>query len=126
MTTGWNDAAKGSGSTIAPSLAVSDGATQALFEGTQQANQRWVDDQDLKAGFKTLAFKTARYVFSQYGTSSIFMFNPKTVYLVGSKEYFRDKGETQEIQNANGFNFKIYSVLQLIVNNKSRVAVIHV
>lgn len=126
MTTGWNAASKGSGSAISPTIAVSDGATQALFEGTQQANQRWVDDQDLKAGFKTMAFKTARYIFSQYGTTSIFMFNPKTVYVTVSKEYFRDKGETQEIQNANGFTFKIYSSLQLITNNRSRVAVIHV
>lgn len=126
MTSGWNSGAKGSGSSISPSLAVSDGATQALFEGTQQANQRWVDDQDLKAGFKTLAFKTARYIFSQYGTTSIFMFNPKTVYVAVSKEYFREKGETQEIQNANGYTFKIYSGLQLVVNNKSRVVCVHV
>lgn len=125
MTTAYNQAAKGSGSAIQPSLLVSDAATQALFEGTQQAQQRYVDSQDLKAGFKTLAFKSARYVYSQYGTTSVFMFNPKTVFLVVSKEYFRDKGETQEIDNANGFAFKIYSALQLCTNNKSRVACVH-
>lgn len=125
MTTGWNSATKGSGSALMPTLAVSDSATQALFEGTQQANQRWNDTQDLKAGFKTLMFKTARYIFSQYGTTSIFMFNPKNVYLAVSKDYYRDKGEVQEIQNQNGYTFKIYSALQLIVNNRSRVACIH-
>lgn len=126
MTTGWNSATKGSGSPVMPSIAVSDSATQALFEGTQQANQRWNDTQDLKAGFKTLMFKTARYVFSQYGGTRIFMFSPKTTWIAASKEYFRAKGDVQEIQNQNGYTFKIYSALQLICNNRSRVAVIHV
>lgn len=126
MTSGWNAATKGSGSTLSPTLAVSDAATQAIFEGTQQANQRWIDTDELKAGFKILGFKTCRYVFSQYGTSSIFMFNPKVTYLTVSKEYFRDKGETQEIQNANGYTFKIYSGLQLVTTNKSRNVCVHV
>lgn len=125
LTTGWNSATKGSGSSLSPTMAVSDAATQALFEGTQQANQRYVDTDELKAGFKILAFKTARYVFSQYASTSIYMFSPKVVYLVASKEYFRDKGETQEIDNANGFSFKIYSAIQLVTGNKSRVANVH-
>jgi hypothetical protein len=84
-----------------------------------------VDADDLKAGFRTLAFKNARYIFSQYAGTTQFFLNPKVVYLVMSKEYNRDKGETQEIQNANGFTFKIYSALQLIAKNKSRVGVNH-
>lgn len=125
MTTGWNSATKGSGSTLSPTLAVSDSATQALFEGTQQANQRYVDTDELKAGFKILGFKTARYVFSQYASTSIYMFNPKVAYLVASKEYFRQKGDTQEIDNANGFSQKIYSALQFATSNKSRVVNVH-
>jgi hypothetical protein len=125
MTVSWNQATKGSGSKMSPTLAVSDAPTQALFEGTQQANQRYVDTDELKAGFKILGFKTCRYVFSQYGTTTIFMFSPKTVFLEVSKEYFRMKGETQELQNGNGFNFKIYSALQLVTTNKSRVGIVH-
>jgi len=126
MTTTWNQCAKSSGDMHAPSIIVSDSAQQALFEGTQQANQRWVDTDELKAGFRVLGFKTARYVYSQYGnTTRAWMFNPKSVFLAVSKEYFRDKGETQEIQNANGFTFKIYSAMQLIVNNRSRVGVFY-
>ena len=125
MTIGWNQAAKGSGSTTAPTLLVSDATTQATFEGTQQANQRYVDSEELKAGFKVLAFKTARYIFSQYGTTSIFMFNPKSVWMAVSKEFFREKGEVQEIQNAQGYTCKLYSGLQLITNNKSRVSIVH-
>lgn len=126
MTSGWNAATKGSGSKLSPTFAVSDGDTQAIFEGTQQANQRWIDTEELKAGFKILGFKTVRYVFSQFGTSTIFMGNPKNLSLKCSKTFFRDRGETQEIPNANGYTFKIYSALQFITNNRSRLAAIHV
>lgn len=126
FTTVYNASAKGSGAKLVPTLMVSDGATQALFEGTQQANQRWVDSQDLKAGFKTLGFKTCRYVFSQYGTSSVFFINPKNFSVVASKEMFRDRGDTQEIPNANGYVTKIYSALQTVTNNKSRLGVAYV
>lgn len=121
----WNACAKGSGSKLMPTLMVSDGATQALFEGTQQANQRYVDSEELKAGFKILGFKTSRYVFSQYGTTSVYFVNPKNLTLIASKEYFRDKGDTQEIPNANGFVTKIYSALQTVTNNRSRLGVAH-
>lgn len=126
FTTVYNAAAKGTGAKLIPTLMVSDGTTQALFEGTQQALQRWVDSQDLKAGFKTIGFKTCRYVFSQYGTSSVFFLNPKNFSLVASKEMFRDRGDTQEIPNANGYVTKIYSALQSVTNNKSRLGVAYV
>jgi hypothetical protein len=121
----WNACAKGSGSKLVPTLMVSGGTTQALFEGTQQANQRYVDSQELKAGFKILAFKTARYVFSQYGTTSVYFQNPKNIQLVVSREYYKDRGDTQEIPNANGYVSKIYSALQFITNNRSRGGVAH-
>ena len=124
MTTTWNQASKGTGSKLQPTLIVSDSATQSLFEGTQQALQRY-ESQDLKAGFKTLMFKTARYVFSQYGTTTAFFLNPKNFQLVVSKEYFRDRGETQELQNANGYGFKIYSACQTVTNNRSRLGNAH-
>ena len=125
FTTVWNASTKSSGDTLQPTLMVSDGATQAIFEGTQQPQQRY-ESQDLKAAFKTLMFKTARYVFSQYGTSRVFFMNPKNFQLVASREYFRDRGETQELENANGWRFKIYSAVQTIVNNRSRLGVAHV
>lgn len=126
FTTVWNACAKGSGSNLLPTLMVSDGATQALFEGTQQANQRYIDTQELKAGFKILGFKTARYVFSQYADTDVNFLNAKNFQIVASKEYFRDRGDTQEIPNANGFVTKIYSALQSVTNNRSRLGVAHV
>lgn len=125
FTSVWNACAKGSGSKLMPTLMVSDGATQALFEGTQQAQQRYVDSDELKAGFKILAFKTSRYVFSQYGTTTVYFLNAKNFNLVASKEYFRDKGDTQEIPNANGYVTKVYSALQSVTNNKSRLGCAH-
>lgn len=123
MTGVWNAAAKGSGSSLSPKIIVSGPDTQALFESTQQAQQRYVDSDELKVGFKVLAFKTSRYVFSQYGGTKQYFLNPKSFQLVSSKEYFRDRGETNEINNANGFVTKIYSALQFLTNNKSRGAV---
>jgi hypothetical protein len=128
MTTAWNTAAKGSGSQLAPTLIVSSAAAQALFEASQQPLQRWIDTDELKAGFKILGFKTARYVFSQYGatlnTNPIYFLNPKSFTLTCSKEAFRQKGDTMEIPNMEGYVFKIYSLVQATTNNKSRLAVI--
>ncbi len=78
FTTVWNSCAKGSGSKLLPTLIASDGATQALFEGTQQALQRWSNTNELNAGFKKLKFKNANYVFSQYGTTTAYFLNRKT------------------------------------------------
>lgn len=125
FTTVYNACAKGSGSMSEPKVAVSDGATQALFESTQQALQRFQDSQDLKAGFKTFMFKNARYVFSPEASTSVYFFNPRHLKLIVSAQYFRDRGDTQEIQNANGFVSKIYSALQTVTNNRSRLGVVH-
>lgn len=121
MTSLWNSLAKGSGSTLAPKIIVSDSDTQALFESSQTALVRYTDTDELKAGFKVLGFKQARYVFSQHATSALFMLNPKSFKLVCSKEYFRDRGETREIDAANGFVTKIYSALQSVTDNRSRL-----
>src|SRR2546421_689766 len=103
---------------------VSDGPTQAIFEGTQQALQRY-DSQDAKAGFKTLMFKTARYVFSQYGTSSVFFGNGKNFKLVVSKDYFRDMSDTIPLANATGWTRRVYSGCQTVTDARSRLGIAH-
>jgi hypothetical protein len=124
MTTVWNACTKGSGSKLMPTFLVSDGPTQALFEGTQQTLQRYAD-QDFKAGAKTLIFKTGRYVFSPYGGTRIYFGNPKSFNLLASKAYFRELSETDELEGANGFSRKVYSALQSVTNNRSRLGVVH-
>ena len=126
MTTAFNTAAKGSGSSMAPTLIVSNAAAHAGFEGTQQGLQRYIDTQEAKAGFKILAFKTARFVFSQYATSRIYFLNPKSFTLDVFKDAFRKKGDTIELPNAEAYVVKIFSALQAKTNNKSRLAVLTV
>jgi hypothetical protein len=125
MTTTWNQTSKGSGSMLMTTLIVSDGATQALFESTQQAQQRYVDEQELKAGFKILAFKTSRYVFSQYGSTSLYFLGKKSIECEFAKEFFRSRGETQELPNAAGYRTTVYSAGQMTTNNKSRLGILH-
>lgn len=127
MTTTWNQAAKGSGAKMIPTLIVSDSTGQGTFEGTQQPFQRWGDADEANAGFKVLKFKSSNFVFSQYATTSFLYFmNPRNAYLVVSKEYFRDRGETQELPNAQGFRCLIYSACQFVTNNRSRLGLLHV
>lgn len=126
FTTVWNACAKGSGSKRMPTGMVSDSATQAVFEGSQTPQQRYVDTQELKAGFKILAFKTARYAFSQYADTDVYFWNPKSLQLRVAKGFFRKRKETQEFENANGSIGKIYSALQLVTDNRSRLGVAHV
>ena len=123
FTTVWNQAAKGSGSGLSPKFMVSGTEPHALFESTQIANQRFVNTSDLDAGFKVLAFKTSRYVFSQYGGERVYFLHPRAFKLVVSRQYFRDRGETMELEGPNAFKCKIYSGLQTVTNNRSRLAV---
>lgn len=120
----WVRCEKGTGSPLKPQLLVSDGATQALFSSTQQSQQRYTDSQELKASFKSVAFKTAMWVYSQYGGVNVQMVNSKSYKLITSKEYFRKKGQTMEQQSSEGYVFKIYSALQAITNNRSRLGLL--
>lgn len=124
LNSAWNSALKGSRSKMKPSMLLSDGATQALFEGTQTALQRY-GGQDIKAGATSLKYKTANWVFSQFGSSSIFMFNPKSLRLRVSKSHFRQRSETIPLQNATGWTCRVYTACQQTTNNRSRVAVVH-
>lgn len=124
FTTAFNKAAKGSGSQLAPTLLVSGVTPHVLYESGLQTLQRFTDSDEANAGFKVLAFKSARYVFSQYGGTKVYFLNPKNYNIVMSKQYFRDKGNTIEIPAQNAFVFKIYSAGQALVNNRSRLAVV--
>jgi hypothetical protein len=124
MTTAWNAVSKGSGSPLTPQLIVSDGASHALFEGTQQSLQRYVDTTDAKAGFKTLGFKTGKYIFSQFGGTRLYFLNNKAFELRVVKGHFRDLGDEEPFPAQNAKMRKIYTMLQTVVANKSRLAVL--
>lgn len=124
LTTAHNTVAKGSGSNLTPTILFSGPDPHALYEGSLQTKQRFIDVEDAVGGFKTLAFKTARFVFSQAGGSRIYGANKKSLNLVVSKEYFRDKGAEQELNDKNGRRVFLYSALQLVTDNKSRLFVL--
>ena len=71
-------------------------------------------------------FKTAKWVFSQFAgnAGAVYLLNPKNFMVIVSKENFRDKGETQKIPNASGYTFEIYSALQVITDNRSRLGIV--
>ncbi len=119
----WNDISKGSGSSLTPKALISGSDPHALYEGQLQPLVRFNDTKTGDSGFKVLAFKTARYSFSQYGGSNVYFWNPKSLRLVCSKDYFRDLDEQRPMANAAGFQRDIYSACQLVTNNKSRLGV---
>lgn len=124
MTTVFNSAAKGSGSQLMPKILISGSTPHSLFESQLQALQRFGSEGEAKAGFKTLQFKTADYVYSQFGGNNIYFLNSKNYNLVVSKQYFRDKGSTFDVPGQNAFYFLVYSALQFVISNKSRLAVL--
>lgn len=125
FTSVFNAAAKGSGAQLAPKFMISGATPHAQYEAGLQSLQRFNDTDEANGGFKVLMFKSARYVFSQYGGTNVYFLNPKNYNIVVSKQYFRDKGNTVEIPSQNAFVFKIYSALQALTNNKSRLACAH-
>lgn len=122
MTSVWNTAAKGTGATLVPKVLISGSTPNSLYEAQLQALQRYSDSNIGAGGFKALKFKDADFIFSQYGGTTIYFLNPKNYQLVVSKQYFRDKGSTYDVPGQNAFYFLIYSALQFVVNNKSRLA----
>jgi len=124
FTTAFNKASKGSGDVLQPKFMISGVAPHVMYESGLQTLQRFGDSSEADAGFKVLKFKNADYIFSQYGGTKVYFLNPKNYNIVVSKQYFRDKGNTVEIPAQNAFVFKIYSALQAVVNNRSRLAVV--
>lgn len=118
----YNECAKGSGSALAPKLMYSGSTPHAGFESTQVPQQRY-EDQTFKVGAKVLIFKDARYVFSQYGGNKVFFTNPKSMQLKVSKQFFRKMDETMPLETANGYKKHLYSALQLVTGNKSRLGI---
>jgi hypothetical protein len=125
MTDTWNTCSKGSGASLKPKVLISGSTPHTLFESQLQTLQRFGNGGDANAGFGNLKFKDADYVFSQYGGDNIYFLNPKNYQLIVSKQYFRDKGTTYDVPGQNAFYFLVYSALQFVVNNKSRLGVAH-
>jgi len=125
MTVAYNTASKASGATLVPRLLVSGATPHAGYESKLTPNVRFMDTAKGDTGFKALAFKQARYIFSQYGDDHIYFLGPKTFQLVAFKNAYRVLGDKAEFTNANGYIRKIFSMGQTRTGNKSRLAVIY-
>lgn len=124
LSTVFNDCSKGSGSASQPSLVVTSATQFGVYESALTPNQRFVDERSANGGFKLLKFHDADVVFThKYTSDSFFFLNPKALQLVVSKDYFRQKGDVFEVDDANAYVTKIYSALQLVTNNRSRLGV---
>ena len=121
MTEMFDNCAKGSGETNQPTILISGSASHALYESQLQTMQRFVNTDEADSGFKVLAFKGAKYIFSNRGGTTIYFLNPKNYQLVVSSTYFRDKGDTAQVNGQNAFYFLIYSALQFVITNRWRV-----
>ena len=75
----------------------------------------------LGSGYKVLAFKGAKYIFSHKGGTNVYFLNPKNYQMIVSSQYFRDKGDTAQVNGQNAFYFLIYSALQFVITNRWRV-----
>lgn len=124
MTEMFDACAKGSGEPNQPTILISGTSSHALYESQLQTLQQFVNTDEADAGFKVLAFKGAKYIFSHRGTDLIYFLNPKNYKLTVSNGNFRDKGETQTIQGQNAYYAMIYSALQFVVTNRWRLGVL--
>jgi hypothetical protein len=125
FTVAYNEALKGSGSTLGPTFMLSGSDPHMLYESGLQALQRFSNTSEADGAFKTLKFKTLDYAFSQYGSDEVYFLNPKSYKLLVSKQFFRDKQQTEPVPGQNASYFLIYSALQAVTNNKSRLAVVY-
>lgn len=124
-TTAYNTALKGSGSGMGPKFMISGPTPHAGYEAKLTANQRFVDSSEADGGFKTLAFKSLRYVFSHSGDDKVYFLSGRSFKLYVFKSAYRLLGDTAEFPQANGFIRKIFTLAQTGTNNKSRLAVIY-
>lgn len=124
MTKMFDNCAKGSGEGNQPTLLLSGVASHSLYESQLQAMQRFINSDEADAGFKVLAFKGAKYIFSHRGGAKIYFLNPKNYQLCVSSQYFRDKGDTNQVNGQNAFYFLLYSALQFVITNRWKTGVL--
>ena len=100
------------------------GATEyGVYEGKLIANQRYAGQ--VGAGsFTALKFGNADLVFSQAATNdSYFFMNTKHIKLYVVRSAWRSRRDPVEHINAAMTNMKLFSVLQLATDNRSRLGV---
>jgi hypothetical protein len=104
-----------------PDLIVSGPTPYNLYEGSLQPLVRISEVETGKMGFKALKFRDADVIFSQYGDEDRFAgIRTKNTKLYMAKGFARKMGDEIEITNQTAKTKKLYTMLQLATNNKSR------
>jgi hypothetical protein len=128
LITMFNTVSKGTGAELSPEVVVSGSTAQSLYEGNLTDLKRFMGEETGDAGFKYLAFKTAKWVFSQYGgtltTNPIYMLNKTSFNIVVTKGYFRRLEDAVRFTNAAARNQMVFSQIQATTNNPSRSGVL--
>jgi hypothetical protein len=106
-----------------PNILVSDAPTHTLFESTLEDRKRFVDTDKATSGFLVLMVYNGRYVYSPYGTDSIFMFNTAQTGLRYNKSGWRKLRDGVEHTNAGNVTRKILSSVQFVTANRSATGV---
>lgn len=120
LTEADNTTSKGSGSKMGVNLIVSGADAHAIYEAQLQAQQQYIDTDEGSAGFKSLAFRRKPYIFSQHGGTRIYGINTKSLFLVVHSSAFKTRGETYELEQQFASATKMFTMLQCVVNNRSR------
>ena len=124
MTDLFNSCAKGSGAEKIPKLLISGATPHALFESQLQTLQRYIDTNEANHGFKVLAFKDAAYIFSHKGGTNIYFLGPHSYKMTVSKQFFRYKTDNERVPGQNAYYFFVYTAMQNVVSNRSRLGVL--
>ncbi len=129
LITMFNTVSKGSGSELTPDIIASGLTAIGLYEGGLTDLKRFMGETTGDAGFKYLAFKTAKWVYSQHGgtlaTNPIYALNKVSFNLNVTKGYFRKLEEAERYTNAAARNQMVFSQMQLTVANPSRLGVLY-
>ena len=106
-----------------PNIVIANSTLYGSFIAANQANQRFLDNKEARAGFRSAYLINARYIFSSVITTSqdfAVMFHTDDTYLAVLKSAFRKRRTPVEFTNALMMNMKVYSLVQLVTRNRSR------
>lgn len=118
----FDECTKGSGGS-APTLVVSGISARALFESQLTPLQRY-EKTNAQSGFTELKVKSADYVITNLGGTSIYLLNPRGYKLVVNKNFWRKLDPEVRMTAAAMRQKLVFSHAQAIITNPSRLGVV--
>lgn len=120
LTLAMKTAAKGSGGML-PNLLIGGIEPHNLYEGSQQTFVRYAPADTADGTFVALKVMKQDFIFSEKADDNrVFGIQTKNTQIRMAKGAARRMGKETEITNQPGYTKKMYTMLQLATNNKSR------